>query len=100
MRFCYRVISYDVILGGATGRLWDSLDVTVDDQVKFRTGNTDPYGQGQRYDSLWQEASVSLAEYRGRTVRIRFAVWNREYDGNGLDYYNTWAYVDNVSLVP
>jgi hypothetical protein len=96
--FCHRVLSYDVILGD-TGLLWDSLEVTVNANVAVRAGRTTTTGHGTLYDGQWQQERVSLAAYRGQTVRLRFAVWNREYDGNGRDYYNTWAYVDHVMIV-
>ena len=99
LRFWYRFVSYDVQVG-SSGTLWDSMDVTVNGTLVYRVGN--PNSQpGQRYDTGWvQTPALDLSAFRGQTVTVRIAVWNREYDGNGQDYFNTWAYIDDVTVSP
>jgi len=102
LSFWYRVISYDASLG-SDGRLWDTLDAYIGDTLVFRDdrGEARPPGsQGGRHDTGWRRAEVDLNPWRGQEVVLRFAVWNREYDGNGVDYYNTWAYLDEVKVEP
>jgi hypothetical protein len=102
LTFWYRVISYDASLGG-DGRLWDTFDVLIGETLVFRDdrGQVRPPGsQGGRHDTGWQQAEVDLSRWRGQAVVVRFAAWNREYDGNGVDYYNTWAYLDQVEVEP
>jgi hypothetical protein len=102
LTFWYRVISYDVSVG-SQGQVWDTLDVSIDQALVFRDdrGEARPPGsQGERYDTGWRWGEVELSPWRGQAVVVRFAAWNREYDGNGLDYYNTWAYLDQVVVEP
>jgi len=102
LTFQYRVLSYDASLG-SMDRLWDTLDVYIDEALVFRDdrgGARPPGSQGGRHDTGWQPATVDLSRWRGLEVVLRFAVWNREYDGNGMDYYNTWAYLDEVLVEP
>ena len=54
----------------------------------------------QRHDTGWQQAVVDLSPWRGQEVVVRFAVWNRDYEGDGVDFFNTWAYLDEVEVRP
>lgn len=94
----YRFISYDVMRGNS-GALWDTFDVTINNALVYRDGNPDPDGAGTRFDTGWKSATIDLTPYRGMTVNLRFANWNREYDGNGTDYFNTWTYLDDIHVV-
>ncbi len=47
-----------------------------------------------------RQGVVNLSRWRGQEAVVRFAVWNREYDRDGMDYYNTWAYMDEMRLQP
>ena len=100
LTFWYRIMSYDVMQGV---RLWDTFDVTINDttNVVWRDGPDRPMGfQGTRYDSDWKSGVVDLGPWRGQEIVIRFAVWNRDYEGDGVDYYNTWTYLDEVHVAP
>lgn len=107
LTFSYHLISYDVLIGAITGQVWDTLDVTIHiNGVKqkpfFRTGNPDGMPSNEiAYNSGWQQAEMDLTAHRGKTITLRFAVWNREYDSSpdGLDLFNTWAYVDKIQIV-
>lgn len=102
LTFQYRVISYDASIG-SENQLWDTLDVFVNEALVFRDDNGEarpPGNQGRRHDTGWQEAEVDLSRWRGKDVVLRFTVWNREYDGNGTDYYNTWGFIDSVLVQP
>lgn len=46
----------------------------------------------RRNDGAWQQATVDLTPYRGRSVYFYFNVFN---DGNGA---STWMYVDDIRL--
>lgn len=104
LSFWYNLTSYDVLRGEGSGKLWDSFDVTIN-------GNSDPVFQAgnpakvleanyPRYESYWLQHTIDLSAYAGQTITIRFAAWNREYDGTGQDYANTWVYVDDVMVIP
>jgi len=102
LTFHYRVVSYDASLG-SQGQLWDTLDVLIGEELVFRDDRGEgrpPGSQGGRHDTRWQRGDVDLSRWRGQEVVLRFAVWNREYDSNGMDYYNTWAYLDEVQVEP
>jgi len=102
LTFHYRVISYDASLG-SHGQLWDTFDTTIGGELVSRDDEGEdrpPGSQGDRHDTGWQRGVVDLSRWRGQEVSLRFAVWNREYDGNGMDYYNTWAYLDQVRVEP
>ncbi len=75
----------------------DSFEVKIDGMTVFddiltwaavADCNTPPNDRG------WQQSStIDLSAYKGKTIILRFEVWNR------LDnWYNTWAYIDDVSL--
>ncbi len=44
-------------------------------------------------DRGWQQGTIGLSAYKGQAITLRFEVWNRN-DA----WYNTWAYIDDVSL--
>jgi hypothetical protein len=63
----------------------------------FYAGNTDQgkgTGCAEPYDMGWTTSpSISLANYQGKQITLYFVVWNE-----GDTYYNTYAYVDGVSV--
>jgi hypothetical protein len=93
LRFSYRLQSYDTIQfdyftleiaewpGGAYKELYRDGCMT--------------WNLGLKCPRSWQDAGISLHEWRGKRVSIRFANVMTNDDG----YYNTWTYVDNVALV-
>lgn len=99
LTFSYRIVTYDVWRGGARP-LWDTFDVTVGEDLVFRDGNEEPDSQGVRHDLGWRPGEVDLTPYRGEVVRLRFANWNRTYEAGGMDFYNTWTYLDQVEVKP
>jgi hypothetical protein len=91
LRFWYRIYSYDTLdfdyfsatitvnAGGETRRVW------FDGRIQW---NPDLWSSG------WQEAAIPLDRYRGKTVTLRFVNAMTNQDG----WYNTWTYVDDVTL--
>jgi hypothetical protein len=92
LRAWYRIYSYDTqqfdyfaidvapYLGGPSDRLW------VDGAFYWSPGNL--------WNSGWREAVITLDNYRGQTIAVRLINAMTNDDG----YYNTWTYVDDVSL--
>ncbi len=102
--FRYRVFSQDRIRDGTQPQ--DTLELKLGGVLAWSTGNTTAhYGcppEFPTYDSGWQNQSISLASYRGQQVTIAFSVKQR-FDSlveknTGEGWYNTWAYLDNVSV--
>jgi hypothetical protein len=91
LRLWYRIWSYDTIdydffaiavLLPATQR----RERVYQDGCTLWTGNL--------WSSGWREAVISLDNYRGQTISIELANAMTNADG----WYNTWTYVDDVSL--
>lgn len=100
LSFWYRVFSYDVVWSGdpSNQTLYDSFDVHIltpgGSELLVRDGNYGPFADDVPVvDTGWKEKRYSLAAYAGRTIQIRFACHNRNDN-----YYNTWAYVDEVRV--
>jgi len=99
--FIYEVYSYHIMRGGVTGRLFDSFEVAIDEPSNFifRTGNPEGMVPNDCRHTVWQSGvqseSLDLTPYAGKTITIYFSVWNRIHGG-----CNTWAYIDNVQIVP
>jgi hypothetical protein len=96
----YRVIAHEPMADATIpDRRWDSFDVLVDGTTVARFGAPVDHALGVRYDSLWQRTEVDLAAWRGSRVDLRLAVFNRsDTPGRATDYFNTWAFVDNVAV--
>jgi len=55
---------------------------------------------GNKWDSDWKTVTLDLSAFQGENVTLYLAIWSREYDSpyyNDRGWYNTWAYVDNLS---
>ncbi len=94
LSFWYRLYSFDKTADRA---LVDSFEVKIDGTIFFEDvliWATD-YGCNlpAPNDRGWRQETIDLSSYKGQTVTLRFEVWNRR-DA----YYNTWAYVDDVSV--
>jgi hypothetical protein len=97
LSFWYRIRSQD-------SRNFDYLRVAIRDteghdlRQLLREGAPPPGGDcGQLWDSGWQQATLSLAEYSGQSVQIYFA--NRVTDPGAIKgWYNTWSCVDDVEV--
>jgi hypothetical protein len=92
LRIWYRILSYDTYE-------FDYLAIDLrresDGQVERAWLDGGYYWtQGKLWDSLWREADIALDNYRGELVQVRIA----NVMSNGDGYYNTWSYVDDVSL--
>jgi len=86
----YQIITYD----SNAHALFDTFDITINGELAYRDGN-DTEQFGRRLEIGWKAAEIPLEQYKGRLVRLRFANWNR-----GNDQYNTWTYVDDITIVP
>lgn len=56
---------------------------------------------GTQWDSGSRTVTLDMSAYRDESITLYVAIWSREYDlpfYNDQGWYNTWAYVDNVSL--
>jgi hypothetical protein len=56
---------------------------------------------GTLWNSGVRTVTLDMNAYLGETVTLYFAIWSREYGSlyyNDQGFFNTWAYVDNVSL--
>jgi len=48
----------------------------------------------------WRRVEVDLDPYRGQTITLHFANWNRDYGGDpNYDTNNTWTYLDEIGIV-
>ncbi|MCG2767931.1 MAG: immune inhibitor A, partial [Anaerolineae bacterium] len=92
LRFWYRIVTYDrnkdLLSRG------DYLEVQVEgDQVLRDMKREGEYGRCDLppSDLGWREAVVDLSPWRGQEVEIRFLLHTD-------DEYNTWVYIDDVSV--
>jgi len=93
LRFSYNIWTYD--LNRKLIDKYDSLDVTINGQLQFRDAKiTGAYGcdSSVNPDLGWRSAEISLDDYRGQQIVIRFEI--RSTDG----WFNTWAYIDDVEI--
>ncbi len=94
VRFNYWMYSYGSIRG-ASGKLYDTFEVSVNGQNVFQTGNPE---SGFTVPTLWssgcqKQKSIPVASYAGGNVTLRFSVHHHNYPGLA-----TWVYVDNVTV--
>jgi hypothetical protein len=106
LSFWYHMLSYDLGIRPSDGKLFDTLEVWVLDREGtplaqiplLRDGNqnpaVDPY-HPVLYDLGWKSFAGDLTPWAGQQIRIEFRVWNR----NDV-WLPTWAYVDDVRLLP
>lgn len=55
---------------------------------------------GNKWDSGWKTVTLDLSAFQGENATLYLTIWSREYDSpyyNDRGWYNTWAYVDNLS---
>ena len=88
----YRVYSYDLDLLD-----YDYFQIAVNGELQSeRCGNdewNEPSCDRKPWDSGWRTLTLDLSTYRGQVVEISL------YNVNGTQpYYNTWTYIDNVSV--
>lgn len=108
LSFWYNIWTCDSIVDRNGNGPYDSFDVTltVDGTATrvLRDGNSDPYticyyppdnpALTSAQNLGWRQATIDLSAYKGKSVTLTFANWNRA-DHN----LNTWTYVDSVTLV-
>jgi hypothetical protein len=61
----------------------------------------DPSDTGTGWDSGWKTVKLDLSAFHGESITLYLSIWSREYTSPYYDdrgWYNTWAYVDNLSL--
>jgi len=91
LRLWYRMFSYDTVD-------FDYFAVEIAPwpqgacEVRWRDGCTN--WTGNLWDSGWREAAITLHDHRGSTVIVKLANHMTNSDG----WYNTWTYVDDVTL--
>jgi subtilisin family serine protease len=108
LSFQHRVFTYDrSCVGGGEGRTCqkpsDNLVVSINDKPVFRLGYEGAWsGPPPLQDLGWRLGTVDLTTWRGQAVRVRFALWNDEfnYGQQSKGSYNTWGYVDDVVVSP
>ena len=102
LHFWYHILTYDTVWSERYQRYYDSFDVEVSmaggggRTLLLRDGNYDPnkVGSGKPVTDLgWKKAEIDLSSYMGQSVTLYFSVHNRVDQ-----YFNTWAYLDDVSI--
>jgi len=56
---------------------------------------------GQRWDSGWRTVTLDMEKFQWTTITLYLAIWNREYEApyfNDHGWFNTWVYLDDISL--
>jgi hypothetical protein len=88
----YRIKTYDRLVGDK----YDWFAVYINGALVLQTGRTSPTTitgcAASAYDTGWQQFTYDLSAYQGQTIEIRLV--NHTSD----QYYNTWTYVDDVSV--
>jgi uncharacterized repeat protein (TIGR01451 family) len=94
LTFWYRTLTYDAN-PGLTNK-YDSFDVLVAGSLGFRYANqVDVLSCSTLRDTGWQQKTIDLSAYRGQNATIEFQNHNR-HDA----FYNTWTYIDDITLEP
>jgi hypothetical protein len=94
LTFWYRTLTYDAN-PDLTGE-FDSFDVRVAGDLSFRYANQiNELSCSTLYDSGWQQMTIDLSAYRDQNVTIEFQNYNRKDS-----FYNTWTFVDDITLLP
>lgn len=92
LHYWYRLMSYDTVqFDYFTLRIREWPNGPSEQFLKVGSTTWSP---GILWDSGWREGEISLDNYRGRTIEIRFSNAMTNDDG----WYNTWTYVDDVRL--
>ncbi len=56
---------------------------------------------GTLWDSGWRTVRLDLGAFQGQLITLHLTLWSREYDAPFYDnrgYYNTYVYLDDVTL--
>jgi uncharacterized repeat protein (TIGR01451 family) len=98
LSFWYRIYSHDH-LRWTTGQWGDAFYMYINGGVILRD-NYDNYplpapGCDNLQDSGWKHYSFDLSPWRGQQITVRF-----ENTSVADGYYNTWSYVDDVTITP
>ncbi len=94
LTFYYRTLTYDSN-PGLTNK-FDSFDVLVAGSLGFRYANQiDVLSCSTLRDSGWQRKTIDLSAHRGQNITIKFENHNRHDN-----FYNTWTYIDDITLRP
>ncbi len=97
LRFWYRIMTQDrkesIPPGGTTPVLKDTLDVIVAGTTIDQINPYPNVGCDTIFDAGWLQYSYDLSAYKGKSITLRFEVWNRQHD-----WYATWAYIDDVTI--
>ncbi len=78
-----------------------TLTVSVDGLVFCGGRSGTQEDTGTLWNSGWETVTLDLSGFQGQNITLYLSIWSREYDPpyyNDRAYYNTWAYVDNLSL--
>jgi len=78
----------------------DVITVPLGGGLVFCGGRPDTTGMGSLWNSTWRTVTLDLEHFEGKNMTIYFAIWSREYEAPFYDnhaWYNTWAYVDDVT---
>ncbi|MBC7234520.1 MAG: fibronectin type III domain-containing protein [Chloroflexi bacterium] len=115
LTFWYKIEGYDAAWGLIQGAntpedpsddvegIIDTFDVYIRDAngrllaIILRDGNYEqkPAPPYPIISLPWKYAMIDLTPWAGRTIQIDFQVWNRNDE-----WYPTWAYIENVRLLP
>jgi hypothetical protein len=93
LRFWYKLYTQDKNTIPIS-EVYDFFAVYINGSPFWKDANTsDPYGCGTLKNLGWQLGTVSLTDYKGDPIQIAFYVYNRPDR-----WYNTYVYVDDVSV--
>jgi hypothetical protein len=88
----YRIMTYDRFVGDK----YDWFAVYINGALVLQTGRISQTPitscASGPYDTGWQQFTYDLSAYQGQTIEIRLV--NHTSD----QWYNTWTYVDDVSV--
>jgi hypothetical protein len=80
----------------------DGEKYTPDAQgLVFCSGQAPTDEPQEGWDSGWRTISLDLSNFSGQNITLHITTWNREYEHpwrNDRGYFNTYAYVDNITL--
>ncbi|MDH4136146.1 MAG: hypothetical protein OEW09_05440, partial [Anaerolineae bacterium] len=98
LSFWYRIYTQD-----RNSILSDEYDlfavyINGSDLVVKDANLTYPFGCSTTHNLVWKYVSFPLDAYEGQTIQITFYNYNRAPAGQGPEWYNTYTYVDDVSV--
>ena len=98
LSFRYRIYTQD--RNSTLSDQYDLFAVYINDSILVvKDANTTyPFGCSTTHDLKWKPVSFPLNAYKGQLIQITFYNYNRAPSGNYPEKFNTYTYVDDVSV--